>query len=448
MGSGKILVIALLGAQMAIAAPVNNAPKKKDPPRHSSSKEKEKPKAGLPKPPAPPSSPAPPPSEPQFEGTGRVDQVTRQAGGDLYLLELAKSIPLVRLEAKSKLGRLKVYSTTLVTDKNDRIPVRQLQGLNLDDSMQAVTSEILNAQVRIASIEVLAEAMGGEAALEIKAFSTKEAPKLSLGTRIPEFSCKRSIDALLKDKLDPVQMWVGRAESAAPGSVQEKFAGNQLKEQVKDFIATLRSGGSYTTHTYLLTLMNFFVDQYNSVRAGGVSEPAYKDMLMATYDVLMIAIQNELPCRKYSSSTLLQMSVTFNEKYTAMKDGARARPLFAAMMTKVRDLAPEQYRKELATMNLSFREADTEGAKYYKLYLAAKDDDFLKVANRNMSAYSFVAAEQALLKEVKMMDIEQRYQLIVEYQAKYNANADFPQAVAARYLNILADPAYGLLWFP
>jgi len=45
------------------------------------------------------------------------------------------------------------------------------------------------------------------------------------------------------------------------------------------------------------------------------------------------------------------------------------------------------------------------------------------------------------------MDIEQRYQLIVEYQAKYNSNVDFPQAVAARYLNILADPNYGFLLF-
>lgn len=443
MGFSKILVITLLGTQMAFAGATNNP---KDRPK-SGTNEKERVQAGLPKPPPPPSSPAPPPTQPQYEGVGRVDQVTRQSGGELYMLELTKVVPLTRLEAKSKVGRLKIYSTTLVTDKNDRIPVRQLQGLSLDDSMQAVSSEVLNSSVGISAIEILAEAMGGEAALEIKAFSTKEAPKLSLGTRVPDFSCKRSIDALLKDKLDPVQMWVGRAEAAAPGSVQEKFAGNQLKEQVRDFVATLRTGGSYTTHTYLLTLMNFFVDQYNAVRAGGVSEPAYKDMLTATYDVLMIAIQNELPCRRYSSATLIAMSVDFNNKYLSMKDGSKARPLFAGMMTKVRDMAPEQYRKELGAAGLSFREADTEGAKYYKLYLAGKEDDFLKVTHRNMSAYSFVAAEQALQREVKMMDIEQRYQLIVEFQAKYNANTDFPQAVAARYLNILADPSVGLNWY-
>jgi hypothetical protein len=429
MGFSKILLLTLLGTQMAFAAPTSN------------------PSAGLPKPPAPPTTPAPPSTDPQYEGTGRVDQVTRQAGGELYLLELSKAITLSRLEAKSKLGKVKIYSTTLVTDKNDRIPVRQLQGLSLDEAMQAVSSEMLTSTTGIAAIEILAEAMGGEASLEIKAFSPKEAPKLALGKRVPDFACKRSIDSLLKDKLDPVQMWVTRAEAAAPGSVQEKFAGNQLKEQVKDFVATIRMGGSYTTNAYLLTLMNFFVDQYNSVRAGGVSEPAYRDMLTATYDVLMIAIQNELPCRKYSSATLIKMSTDFNEKYLSMKQDAKARPLFATMMTKVRDMAPEQFRKELAPMNLSFRDADSEGSKYYKLYLAGKDEDFLRVTHRNMSAYAFVAAEQALTKEVKLMDIEQRYQLIVEFQAKYNSNTDFPQAVAARYLNILADPSVGLVWY-
>jgi hypothetical protein len=402
--------------------------------------------ADLPKPPAPPSSPTPPPNQPTFEGIGRIDQVTRQTGGDIYRLELTKSLPLVRLEAKSKLGRMKIYSTAIITDKNERIPVRQLTGMNIDESMQPVSSEIFGSQASIAAIEILAEAMGGEGSLEIKAFSTKEAPKLILGQRLPEYSCKRNIDALLKDKLDPVQLWVSRAEASAPGSVQEKFAGNQLKEQVKDFIATLRTSGSYTSTSYLVTLINFFTDQYNNVRAGGVSEPAYKDMLTAVFDILGYAIQNELPCRKFSSDVLMQMSLDFNKKYNTMNDQSRARVVFGKMMTKIRDTIPDQYRKELAGANLGFRAADAEGSKYYKLFIAGKDDDFLKTTNRDMSAYAFVVAEQALQKEVKMMDIEQRYQLIVEYQAKANTN-EFPQAVAARYLAILSDQAYNFLLF-
>lgn len=425
----RVLLFVLAGAQFCFAAPeVLNKP-------------------DLPKPPAPPSSPTPPPSETQYEGAGRIDQVTRDRGGDLYRLDLIKALPLVRIEAKSKLGRMKIYSVTLVTDKNDKIPVRQMMGIGVDEPMAPISSEIFETKTGIAAIEVLAEAMGGEASLEIKAFSTKEAPRLALGSRIPAFSCKRNIDALLKDKLDPVQLWVGRAEAAAPGSVQEKFAGNQLKDQVKDFIATMNTSGTFTSTTYMLTLMNFFVDQYNSVRGGGVSEPAYKNLLIGTNDMLLVSIQNELPCRKYTSGDLIQMANDFSKKVQGMAADARGRAVYSTIMSKVRDQAPDKYRKELAAANLTFREADTEGTKYYKMYISSKDGEFLKDTHKNMSAYAYMIAEQALKVEVKMMDIEQKYQLIVEYQAKYNSNGEFPQAVAMRYLNILSEETYGYPMF-
>lgn len=421
----RVLLFVLAGAQISFAAPeVGNKP-------------------DLPKPPAPPSEPTPPPGETQYEGVGRIDQVTRDRGGDLYRLDLIKTLPLVRIEAKSRLGRMKIYSVSLVTDKNEKVPVRQLMGVNVDEPMAPISSEIFQTKTGIVAIEILAEAMGGEAALEIKAFSTKEAPRLALGSRIPAFSCKRNLDALLKDKLDPVQLWVGRAEAAAPGSVQEKFAGNQLRDQVKDFIATMNTGGTFTSTPYILTLMNFFVDQYNAVRGGGVSEPAYKSLLTGTYDMLIVSIQNELPCRKFPSAELIKMAMDFNKKHQSMPADARGRALFATMMAKVRDYAPDQYRKELAAANMTFREADAEGTKYYKMYVGSKDGDFLKDTNKNMSAYAFMIAEQALKVEVKMMDIEQKYQLIVEYQAKYNANNEFPQAVAMRYLNILSEETFG-----
>lgn len=435
----RIVFMATLSASIAAfaapAAPPAAAPPKPAPPAKPGN-------PNLPNPPAPPTQPDLPPSQGQFEGVGRIDQVTRNQGGEIYRLDLSKALPLVRIEAKSKLGRSKVYSTNLVTDKNERIPVRQLAGIYVDEASQAISSELLNTDATITAIEILAEAMGGESALEIKAFSTKEAPKLALGSRVPDFSCKKSIDSLLKDKLDPIQLWVSRAEAAAPGSVQEKFAGNQLKDQVADFIATMKTGGSYTSSTYLLTLLNFFADQYNAVRAGGVSEPAYKNLLQGTFDVIVLSVQTELPCRKYPSASLISIASDLNKKYSAMPDSAKAKPLYGTIMNKIRDFAPAQYRKEIAAANYTFRQADTEGTNYYKLFVSSQEGSFLKNTHRDMSAYAFVVAEQALTKEVKLMDIEQRYQLIVEYQAKYNSNTDFPQAVAGRYLAILADQSY------
>lgn len=394
----------------------------------------------------PPQQPQPP-SEKQYEGVGLLEQVTREKGGDIYRLDLAKALPLSRIEAKSKLGRLKIYAVNLITEKNEKIPVRQLSGINIDEPLPPTSSELFDVRIPVTSVEILAEAMGGEAALEVKVFSPKEAPKLNAGNRIPAFSCKKNIDTILKDKLDPVQLWVSRAESSTPGSVQEKFAGNQLKEQIREFILNLKMSGTYTSTGYLNTLLNFFGDQLNSVRLGGVAEPAYRELLNATYEVLLISIQNEIPCRRYPSDSLIKMAVELYTKHEAMPNEARSRAFFNAAMTKIRDFAPDQYRKELASINMTFKDADSEGVKYYLQFLKAKDGEFLKETHKNMSVYAFVVAEQSLKREVKLMDIEQRYQLIVEYQAKYNANADFPQAVAARYLNILAEETFGYKFF-
>ncbi|WP_413583245.1 beta-sandwich domain-containing protein [Bdellovibrio sp. HCB288] len=427
MHYGKILLLVLASAQMASANP----------------SAADKGRGQLPKPPAPPTQPTQPPSEATYSGTGRIESITRSVGGEIYRLELIKALPLVRIELSSKLGRAKVYSATLVTTQNDRIPLRQLTGININDGNQPVSSEIVTTQASIMAVEVLAEAMGGEAAMDITAHSTKEAPRLAVGNRIPEYSCKRNLDALLKDKLEPVQLWVGRAEGAAAGSVQEKFAGNQLKDQVREFISTMRTNGAYASSAYLVTLINFFADQYNAVRVGGVSEPAYRDLLSATMDVLTIAMQNELPCRKFSSDTLLKMSAEFHKKLQTMAADARARASFEKLAIKVRDFAPEQYRKEILAASLTFREGEAQGLKLYKEYIAAKDGEFLKDASKNMSASAFLVAENALKVEVRMMDVEQRYQMIVEFQAKYNSNGEYPQAVAQRYLNILAEYTLG-----
>ena len=70
--------------------------------------------------------------------------------------------------------------------------------------------------------------------------------------------------------------------------------------------------------------INFFGDQLNSVRIGGVTEPAYRELLSATYEVLLISIQNELPCRRYPSETLIRMALELQKKYQAMPTEARS----------------------------------------------------------------------------------------------------------------------------
>lgn len=403
-----------------------------------------KPTSQLPAPPpAPAPAPAPRPPQSQFEGTGRIENITRRIGGEIYRFDLAKSMPLVRVEAKSKLGRVKIIAVSLVTEKSERVPVRNLVTDSLLDSEAALVSENLNSASSITAIEVHAEAMGGPANLDIKVVASRETPRLILRDALPVNSCKTNIDATLKTKLDPIQLWAGRAEGSGADTVQEKFAGTQLNKFVADFLSTLKSGNSYTSAPYLVTLLNFFAERYNASRVGGPAESAYRTMASESYNVLLSAIQNELPCRKFSTEDLMNIAVDFNKRQTAAGKNSRAGEMYETMMNRIRDFVALQYRKDLGAKNLSFRQADTEGTKYYKLFLGEAQEGFLKTTYRDMSGYAYAVAEQSLLKEVKSMDIEQRYQLIVEYQAKYNDNGnDFPKATALRYLTILSQQGH------
>ena len=376
-------------------------------------------------------------AEPTYEGIGRIATITRQAGGELYKLDLSKALPLIQLKIKPKIGRVKIIEAALVTDKNERIPVKAFTNVTVAATDEALASESLSPDIGIAVIEIKAEAMGGEASLDVKAISTKEAPQLALRE---ELSCKQKIDSFLKEKLDIVQKWAARAEGSAPGSIQEKYAIQEFNKYVSDFNISLKTGkSSFISTEYTLTLLNFFTDRYNASRAESAAELAYKSMATETFNVLLDSIQSPLPCRTISSEGLINIAIDFQKRYETVKAESRAGKLYETMILQVSKVIPGQYARELATKNYDFRAADNEGNKYYKLFTASKPESFLKNTQKDMSLAAYSVAEQSLLKEVKQMDNEKRYELIVEFQAKYNDPANFHQETMMKYLMIISE---------
>jgi len=373
---------------------------------------------------------------PPYEGAARIDAITRQRDGEIYRLDLAKAIPLTQLKAKPSTGKVKLIEATLVTEKQERIPVKAFTNIVISAADPALISETLNLNVGIASIEIRAEAMGGEAALEIKAVSNQEAPQLALR----EDACKKNIDAVLKAKLEVVQKWAARVEGSAPGSIQEKYAIKEFNKYVVDFNMTFKADkAAYASTEYTLTLLNFFTERYNASRADSAAEAAYKSMATETFAALLASIQSFVPCRTVSSEGLINIALDFQKRYEAGKPDSRAGKLYETMIVQIAKYIPAQYAKELATKNYNFRAADNEGNKYYKLFLASKPESFLKATQRDMSLAAYAVAEQALIQEVKSMDNEQRYQLIVEFQAKYNNPAQFHQETMMKYLLIISE---------
>lgn len=372
-----------------------------------------------------------------FEGVARVADITRKTGGALYRLELAKPLPLTSLRIKTKAGKVKILGVTMMTDKQERIVIKSFTNVSLAEADQPLASEVLSSTAGIAMIEIQAEAMGGSASLELTAVSSLEAPQLSLRD---DFSCSKKFDAILKEKLDVVQVWAGRAESSAPDSWQEKYASKEFTKYVNDFITTLKeSKNSVASTEYTLTLLNFFTERHNSSRVGSAAEQGYKSMATETFEVFLASFQSQQTCRVVSSEALIEITVDFQKKQEASKPDSRARKIYEMMIGKLGKFIPTQYRKELATKNLTFRQADNEGYKFYKQFAASKPESMLKGTYQEMSANAYALAEQALMKEVKELDNERTYQLIVEFQAKYNDPANYPQETMMKYLVILSE---------
>jgi hypothetical protein len=372
-----------------------------------------------------------------YEGTAKIASITRQKDGEIYVLDLSKALPLTQIKVKPSVGKIRIIAANLINEKKERIALKALTNVTIAATDEALGSEILSTEIGIATIEIRAEAMGGEAALDVKALSTKEAPQLALRE---ELSCKQKLDTILKEKLDIVQRWAGRIDASAPGSIQEKYAIKEFNKYVSDFNATLKTDkASYASTDYTLTLLNFFAERYNASRDSSAAESAYKSMATESFNVLLESAQSELPCRTISSEGLTNIALDFQKRSEAAKPESRAGKLYETMIIQIAKIIPPQYRKELATKNFDFRQADNEGNKYYKLFLASKPESFLKGTHLDMSLSAYAIAEQALVKEVQQMDNEKRYQLIVEYQAKYNDPTHFHQETMMKYLLIISE---------
>lgn len=387
----------------------------------------------------------------QYEGSARISDITRKGGGDLYRLDLAKPIPLSAIKAKAKAGKVKIISIQLVNEKNEKIALKAFNNVVLSDSDKELSADNGNNNLSILGIEIQAEAMGGNASLDINAISNLESPKLALrngggngngGSNGDDNSnsCSKKYDSILKEKLDIIQLWAGRAESSAAGSWQEKYASKEFTKYVNEFITAIKTEKTSVASTeYTLTLLNFFTERHNSSRADSAADQGYKALATETFEVFLASLQGDQTCRVVSSDSLIKIALDFQKRQDANKPDSRARKVYELMIGQIGKLIPAHYRKEIAAKNFNFRQADTEGYKYFKLFAASKADSFLKGTYQEMSVNAYAVAEQSLLKEVKSLNNEQTYQLIVEFQTKYNDSANYPQEIMLKYLTILSD---------
>lgn len=119
----------------------------------------------------------------QFAGSVSISEMSRKSGGTLYKVELKQALSLLRLDIRVTKSRLKILQATLITDAGQKVDVRQFNNTDVLATDSLNSSESLNQSDRIAAIEILAEAYGGEADIMLTAVADREVPKLVLKTQ-------------------------------------------------------------------------------------------------------------------------------------------------------------------------------------------------------------------------------------------------------------------------
>lgn len=131
-------------------------------------------------PPLPDVRPEQPGTSTQSERVGSVviDTMSRKTGGELYRVQLGQATVLSRIEITILKSRLKISKVDVITERGQRIAVRELTNLNVENAGAKLSSENLNISDKIVSIEITGESYSAEADIRVSALSVYSTPQL------------------------------------------------------------------------------------------------------------------------------------------------------------------------------------------------------------------------------------------------------------------------------
>ncbi|WP_413944225.1 beta-sandwich domain-containing protein [Bdellovibrio sp. HCB-162] len=138
-----------------------------------------------PRPQQPNLPPPPAPVQSLREGSVAINTVTRQSGGQWYRVLVTEPLTLDRVEVAATAVRVKIHEGSVVTQRGQRISIREFQNTPVFDAGSRAVSENLNVRERIVAIDLRMESYGGYAAVEVKALSNEGRPRLALENNEP-----------------------------------------------------------------------------------------------------------------------------------------------------------------------------------------------------------------------------------------------------------------------
>ncbi|MFV8251332.1 beta-sandwich domain-containing protein [Bdellovibrio bacteriovorus] len=116
----------------------------------------------------------------QYTDVADLDQISRKSGGEAYRFNLVQPTNLKYLELTVQSSRLKIHEATVMTVGGQRYMIREFHNSNVLETGTQLTSENLNINDDIRTIELRMESYSHAATISLKAVGDRAVPRMSV----------------------------------------------------------------------------------------------------------------------------------------------------------------------------------------------------------------------------------------------------------------------------
>lgn len=116
----------------------------------------------------------------QYTDVANLDQISRKSGGEAYRFNLVQPTNIKYLELTVQASRLKIHEGTVMTVGGQRYMIREFHNSNVLETGTQLTSENLNINDDIRSIELRMESYSSAATISLKAVGSSSVPRMSV----------------------------------------------------------------------------------------------------------------------------------------------------------------------------------------------------------------------------------------------------------------------------
>lgn len=336
-----------------------------------------------------PGRPAPYPGQGQRleSGSVEVSQISRSSGGAWYRVNLRRSLRLERIDISVLNQRLKIHEVSVITDRRERIQLKELTNSPVVGTGSVLSSNYLNVREEIIAIDIRAESYGGVASMLVTALSNQDRPSLELEQRLPEppsrpvpgpgrpnpgypdngyNNCGRNdITNDVNYHIADLEAWISRYNNSYSGTPEKSMAQRYIDETAKRIQDIARSESARTTTiNNLEALASRSYSKMSAQYSGTAGYNAWASIATALFSTMATAVDTALDCNVKNTTELLSLAKQMDSKRQSQYSGTISYNGYDRVVSKLFAAASAYYENEVRRFNKDFNIINQELEKY------------------------------------------------------------------------------------